>query len=126
MPRNYVRTTNRGRITQDVFELALADIKAGARIREAARTHGIDRITLTRYKNKSKHVEVPTSSYSGTKNAHMVFSGQMEAELASHITSLCDSFYGLSKDKTLELAYEYAVRNEVVVPPSWINTKRAG
>ena len=56
----------------------------------------------------------------------MVFTYAMEKELANHITTLADSFYGLSKDKTLELAYEYAIQNSIVVPSSWMNKKRAG
>lgn len=122
MPRNYIRKTNHGNTTKEVMEIALLEVQMGISLRQAAKNHGIDRITLTRYKNRGNK-EV---GYSGTKKAHMVFSDEMEKELADHVCSLANSFYGLSKDKTLELAYEYAVKNEVNIPPSWIQNKRAG
>lgn len=44
----------------------------------------------------------------------MVFTDAME-EFANRLLSLADSCYGLSMDKTLELAYEYAIQNGIVV-----------
>lgn len=105
------------------MELALLEISMGSSIREVAKTHGIDRITLTRYKIKKETNQNIGVSYSGTRNAHMVFTDKMEADLASHIEVLCNSFYGLSHDKTLELAYEFATTNKITVPVSWTANK---
>lgn len=125
MPRNYKRKTSRAN-NKESLERAVADVIAGHSIRQAASTHGVDRITLTRYKAKKDNGEEPAVAYSGTKKAKMVFTEHMESELAAHITALSDCFYGLTKDKALEVAYQYAIQNQRVVPPSWIQNKRAG
>lgn len=125
MPRNYIRKTNRAN-NKDSLEHALADVNMGSSVRQAAKTHGVDRITLTRFIDRKQKGEEPGVAYSGTRQAKMVFTDNMEKELAAHIIALADSFYGLSKDKTLEMAYEFAIQNHVTVPPSWIQNKRAG
>lgn len=126
MPRNYQRKTNRGNTSKEVLEVALVEIEMGLSIRHVAKTHGIDRITLTRYRDKVAKGEFTGTSYAGTSKAKMVFPKEMEEELAKHLTLLSDSFYGLSKDKAVQLTYEYAVKNNLTIPPTWITNKRAG
>ena len=50
----------------------------------------------------------------------------MEKDLAIHIGYLAGMYFGLSLEKCKELAFEYAVKNNVVVPESWIRCKKAG
>ena len=49
----------------------------------------------------------------------------MEKDLATHIGYLAGMYFGLSLEKCKELAFEYAVKNYVVVPKSWIKCKKA-
>ena len=50
----------------------------------------------------------------------------MEKDLATHIGYLAGMYFGLSLEKCKELAFEYAVKNNVFVPKSWIRCKKAG
>lgn len=99
MPRKYIRKTNNGNTSKEVLDIALTDTENGLSVRQAAKTHGIDRITLTRYREKIAKGEFDGTSYAGTRKAKMVFPEKMEEELAKRVTFLADSFYGLSKDK---------------------------
>ena len=43
----------------------------------------------------------------------------MEENLANHVKQLCDQFHGLSLQKCLKLAYEFASRNNLHMPDNW-------
>ena len=50
----------------------------------------------------------------------------MESDLAQHIKTLSDMFYGLTIEKCKQVAYEFATRNNLKVPSSWDEKKKAG
>lgn len=76
--------------------------------------------------NKKKIGEVTKAGYEGTGQAHQVFNDNMEKELADHIKTLADTFYGISAMKCRELAFEFAQRNNIVIPASWTRNEKAG
>ena len=49
----------------------------------------------------------------------MVFTLEMEQELADHIKQLADQFHGFTPYKCRGLAHEFAKRNHVTVPSNW-------
>ena len=50
----------------------------------------------------------------------------MEADLAKHMISLSNRFYGVSVAQCRSMAYEMAVANNVNVPASWKKAEMAG
>ena len=50
----------------------------------------------------------------------------MESDLAQHMKTLSDMFYGLTIEKCKEVAAEFATRNKLKVPSSWDEKKKAG
>lgn len=64
--------------------------------------------------------------YERTGLANQVFDEHMEKELAEHIKALAAMFHGLSPMKCRELAFEYAQRNDISIPASWIREEKAG
>ena len=125
MPRKYKRKTDRGAPT-DVLERAKEQVlNAGSSIRAAAKDFNIARMTLKRYIDKDGR-EDETFGFKNCQLKNMIFSPEMETELASHIKRLAEQFHGLSRDKCRTLIFEYAVRNGIPVPESWRENEIAG
>ena len=55
-----------------------------------------------------------------------MFTIEKEAALKDHILSCARMFYGVSKDKAKQLAYEYAIKKCKTVPTNWHKNKKAG
>ena len=121
--RNYKRKTNRGEISEDVYERALQEIKNGRKVATVAKEFNIRRMTLV---NRLKKVESKNTGYDNVRKAAMVFTEEMEADLAGHVKRLANMFHGLSVKKLRELAYLFAKKNDVSVPESWEKNKMAG
>jgi len=47
-------------------------------------------------------------------------------QLADHIKDLAAMFHGISAMRCRELAFEFAQRNDIDVPESWIREEKAG
>uniref|UniRef100_A0A3Q0RFD0 HTH psq-type domain-containing protein n=1 Tax=Amphilophus citrinellus TaxID=61819 RepID=A0A3Q0RFD0_AMPCI len=108
MPRNYKRKTGRS-------------------IRQVARQMNICRMSLKRYMEKKKiDGKEIRPGYKRTGLANQIFDEHMEKELAEHIKALAAMFHGLSPMKCRELAFEYAQRNDINIPASWIREEKAG
>ena len=74
-----------------------------------------------RFKKKKEANPNCAVGYKSTSIKNRIISPDMEKDLATHIV-----YFGLSLKKCKELAFEYAVKNNVVVPESWIRCKKAG
>ena len=83
-------------------------------------------MTLKRFMEKKKRGEVTKTGYQRTGHANQVFNENMETELADHIKALAAMFQGISAMKCCELAFEYAQRNAIDIPASWIREEKAG
>ena len=113
MPRNYKRKTNRANISDDQLKNAVLLVNGGMSIRNAARTSGVNRMTLARYLANNQR------GYEKNRDLHRVFTDAEEKSLADHIKQLDDCFHGLSKDKCRKLAHDFALANQIKVPSSW-------
>lgn len=129
MPQFYKRKTARGeRNTVEALTAAAEKLDGGGQsIRKTAKEFGLDKMTLHRFlvKKRNETTEVATG-YAAVSEAHLVFSSTMEKDLGNHIKDLADMFFGLSKEKCLELAYEFAKKNDIQVPKSWNDSQMAG
>lgn len=121
MVRNYKRKTERG-ASQEQIDAALKFWSEGATLNQTVSTYSIPATTLKRHKKNASGV------YKKCSDVKMVFTHEMEAELAQHLRNLDNRFHGLTPIKCRELAFEYANKNKthLSIPPSWIKNKAAG
>ena len=120
------RKTDRGRVPLIVFQNAATDVtKNKFSIRESAKKHSIDRMTLTRYLRKAAE-KGPTNANMGYSSHKKILSKEMESDLAKHFLNLCNRFFGLSTDKARSLAWEFAVRNKLDIPENWKIDQKSG
>lgn len=121
---NKKRKTDRGKVPAVAYEEAEKKVQQGMSQRKAAKEFGINRESLRRYlKNFRQMQGKPSVGYSRHK---MVFSDEMEKELAEHCIRLCNVFHGLTLDKMKSLAFEFADGNGIQVPINWTKNRRAG
>ena len=127
--RIYNRKTNRG-VAHDVLLRAANEVLHGGRSKKGvAADFNIDRMTLSRFVEKVRNAEEGAqvvSGYEAVANAKRVFSIEMERDLSEHITHLADMFYGLSQRRCRALACDFAMKNNVSIPKSWIENGMAG
>lgn len=108
MPRNYVRKTARSTWTEENLIRALKAIHENiCSIRKAAKLYNVPYATLQdRLKNR-----YPTEKIKlGRKS---VFSQEQEIELRNYILKLANSYYGLTPKKIRQIAYDFAVSNNI-------------
>lgn len=124
MVRNHKRKTDRvtgAEVREQLKAAAKLVQEDGWAIRAAAKSAGVDRMTLTRFlKNGNK------LGYEKCSEVRKVFNTEQEDALAQHIRALDDCFHGLSTVKCMTLAFEFANLNEITMPPSWTKNQRAG
>ena len=127
MPQTYRRKTKRVfRTSLDVLRRAAEEIENGSSLRKAAANFNIDKMTLSRYVNKFKSQPQPVAGCDAVLLSNFVIPPAMESDLAQHIETLSDMFYGLTIEKCKQVAYKFATRNKLKVPFSWDEKKKAG
>ena len=125
MPTRRVRKTNRGKTPRQNYENAAASIRLGESLRSAAKSYGIDKMTLKRYMNRLDQCPVPDIGYEKVSKRNKILTEEMESDLSEHIKLLAKQFHGLSRRKCQEFAYQFASQNNIKVPPKWGELKRA-
>ena len=126
MARHYKRKTKRANTPLNIMERALKEVNSGRSVHSVADSFGMDRMTLTRFKQKRENDKTCTTGYASIAETQAVFSDKMETALADHIKQLSEQFHGLSLLKCCTLAYEFAIQNNLKVPENWKRDKRAG
>lgn len=126
MPRRYKRTTERGRTPIDILGRAARAVHIGSSIRSAAHDFRVDRNTLKRFIVKRDNDPQAVTGYENCKLRNLVFSPEMEEDMAGHIKEMSTQFHGLTKEKCLCLIYEFPGQNDLKVPDSWKEAKKAG
>lgn len=101
MPRRYKRTTERGRTPIDILGRAARAVHIGSSIRSAAHDFRVDRNTLKRFIVKRDNDPQAVSGYENCKLRNLVFSPEMEEDMAGHIKEMSTQFHGLTKEKCL-------------------------
>ena len=66
------------------------------------------------------------SGYQRVGDRHRIFSTKMEEDLANYVKSLSNMFYGLSTNKCRQLAFEFAMQNNITIPDNWEKKRKAG
>ena len=123
--RCYKRKTVRGS-SIDVLERAHERYKVCGSIRAAAAEFSVDKMTLLRFIKARTDDPNAKFGYTKCKDAAMIFTKDMDLELGEHIKNMAQRFHGLSKEKVLQLAYQFAKANNRKMPKSWENNKKAG
>lgn len=127
MVRNYKRKTERQAVSPDILKSAAKLVQDGMSVLKASQTKGIERMTLVRYiKASAKEGETDSVGYAKCAAVKQIFSPAQEEQLAEHIKLLDSKFYGLSKEKSQKLAYDFASQNNLTVPKSWTRDQKAG
>jgi hypothetical protein len=95
MPRVYKRTSNRGGVSTDVFRRAAIAVDGGLSLRAAARDYNIKRTTLQRFMHaRAQNADNIEMGYDNCRRRNMVFTEDMERDLASHIMKWLTSSMG--------------------------------
>lgn len=120
---NKAKKTNRGEVPLEVYKRAAQAHERGLSKRNAAKSFGIPESTFRRYLKKLDHDQTATMGYAQHKK---VFNVVMENDLAQHCIKLVRLHHGLSPDKVRNLAFEFALNNNLQVPQSWLENQKAG
>lgn len=128
MPSKYTRKTNRSsRSPEDVLARAAKLVnEEGSSLRQAANSFDVDKMTLSRFMKKRQADPNCAVGYVSTSEHNKIIPTHMEQDLVAHITKLAAMYYGLSLLKCKELAFEFAIQNNLVVPDSWRINRKAG
>ena len=105
---------------------AAEEVQKESSLRKAAANFSIDKMTLSRYVNKCKTQPQPVTGYDAVLLSNFVIPPTMERDLAQHIKTLSDMFYGLTIEKRKQVAYEFATRNKLKMRSSWDEKKKVG
>lgn len=95
-------------------------------LRKSAEQNGVKKSALANYVKKAKEQGINNTSFIPGFNKSQVFSTEMEEILAQYLVKCAAMFYGLTPKQTKQLAYEFAIKNSLRVPDTWIRNKKAG
>lgn len=123
--REYKRKTERATQSQEVYELAAAEVlDKKCSIRNASKNFGLCHVSLYRYIKKKKNNENPKIGY---VKPRQVFTEEEEVKMSSYILKCAEIYFGLLPMEIRKLAYECAVQLSAKnIPPSWHLNKSAG
>ena len=123
-----MKKTNKSlRSPADVLEKAAKLVtEDGFLYQKAAESFGIDKMTLRRFIKKRQNDPECAVGYDSTSIKKKIFPPHLEKDLADHITYFAQMYFGLPLEKCKELAFEFAIQNNVIVPESWNKNKKAG
>uniref|UniRef100_A0A336MLY5 CSON003630 protein n=1 Tax=Culicoides sonorensis TaxID=179676 RepID=A0A336MLY5_CULSO len=127
MVRTYKRKTERAKIDEEANNNAIKDVKeTKIPIRQAASKHGIHVNTLRYRLNKIRSLENTSSEQNIINNPQKhIFTVEQAESLASYILKCSKLHFGLTLKQTRRLAFKYAQKLELKIPPSWNKNKHA-
>lgn len=97
-------------------------------IRQVSRGSGIDRMTLTRYKNKCNKDDINGCqlSHVGYWGNRRVFTNEEEQLLTEYLKKLYRIYFGLTSEEVRKLAFEFAFKNNIGITFNWTKKQLAG
>ena len=124
MSRKYTRKTNRGQTPINVLKKAADTLLQSGNLQKSAQEFNVSKTTLKRFVDQMSIDEdsAKKSGYKRVGDRHRIFSTKMEEDLANHIKSLSNMFYGLLTNKCRQLAFEFAIQNNI----NWKKKGKAG
>lgn len=128
MGRKYIRKHATPHTDPNIIAEAVRRVNAGEKIRAVAVELNMSKSALHRFVKKSKESDGPIDPalLAPTYKHAMVFKPNQEAELATYLIKCSKMFYGLSTDSARQLAYDLAVANNMKIPETWKDQKKAG
>jgi len=128
MPRIRQRTTNRGTDSEAIKRAAEICIKENKSERSVANQFEICHVSLNRYIKKLKaHRDsggpLPECGY---RPHTRIFNNLQESMLTNYLKNCADMYFGLSTKDVKKLAYEFALKLDLKIPPSWTKHEFAG
>lgn len=123
--RDYKRKTKRATQSQDVYELASAEVLENkTSIRKAAKTFNLCHVSLYRYVKKKKNNKSLSVGY---VKPRLVFQEEEETKISQYLLTCSNIYFGLLPLEVRKLAYQCALMIEAKnLPPSWRENESAG
>lgn len=126
MVRTYQKRTGR-ESNEEGAKAAVEDVlQRGASLRVAAAQHGVKKSRLGYLVKKAKECGLDNMVYSTNFKNRQVIPDMMEKLLSEYLLKCSSMFYGLTPKMARKLAYQYAKRNGLKVPPTWDERGEAG
>lgn len=128
MVRNYKPKRCESPPSEEVLKTAIIEvIEERMTIRVASEYFGVKKSTLGGHVKKVmiNGGRIP-DVIKPRKHSRSVFSSEMEAMLMSYLLSCSLMAHGLTPSQAKELAYSFAIANNLTVEQSWHENKRAG
>lgn len=104
-------------------------VKRGYSIRGVAAKSGLSYATLRKYVAKYNNTEKENRKlirYFPNYEVNQIFSKELENSLEEYLLLARRLHYGLTSDNIKRLSYDLAIRNNLKIPKSWSQNKRAG
>ena len=102
-----------------------SEFTAPTSIREAAAHHYIKKSTLSNYVKRIR-AEKDSCNFIREQRNRQIFDKEMELSLCSYILTCSKLFYRLTSAEMRQLAYQYAFKNEILMPASWTQNEMTG
>ena len=126
MPRTYKKVTNRVFLSETMENAVKDVIENNMSIRKSAEKNSVKKSALANYAKKAKELGIHNVNFIPNFCKSQVFTSEMETILVRYLLKCASMFYGLTPKQTRQLAYEFAVQNNLKIPVTWTKTKMAG
>ncbi|CAF4890988.1 unnamed protein product [Pieris macdunnoughi] len=123
--RVYKRKTERATQSQEVYELAAAEVlENNCSIRKASKNFDLCHVSLGRYIKKKKNNDRQKVGY---VKPRQVFTEEEECKMSSYVLKCAEIYFGLLPIEIRKLAYQCAVHlGAKNIPSSWHQNNMAG
>jgi hypothetical protein len=129
MPNKYIRKTNRGEASIEIYELAAEEVNLrGKSLRNAATSYDLNYSSLYRFIKKKKihHENGDQRDVRMGYVPNFIFTPSEENILCDYLLRCSAANYGLSRKEARRLAYQLAKEYDKKFPPSWKKNEMAG
>ena len=127
MVRNYKRKRDDPPPDGEVLGCAVSEVvEKRMSLRVAASYFGLKKSTIQDYVKRFKDSNSIPENVKRSEHWRQVFTTTMEAELCEYLTTCCRMSHGLSTNQLHQLAFNFAVSNNVSnIPKSWTEKNSA-
>lgn len=127
MPLVYKRKTCRDvPCTETIKEAVREIVEERKGLRETAKKWNIPKTSLARYVLNRDKLPGADNKYKSKHTSMQIFTIQEENHLMEYVLTMSKMHYGLSKIKTRQIAFQFALANNKKMPKKWLDMKLAG
>jgi hypothetical protein len=121
MTRKYVRKTCKDTDHEETLRIAVGEVLAGrCSIRKAAEKTGLPKSTVGFYTKRHYACGLlPQLKVKRLQHSTQILPASFESELADYFKDCSLVNHGLSTKETREIAYSFALANNIKVPNNW-------